>query len=212
MKKLVLAGILLFLSINNIFSQEMQDDHAMHEQIIANPEMVPDIKHNPWSLIIYRPENTEKMNDVWCWVKFTDAETGEDVTYSRLTAQYEWVSQTVKIQPKDHHSIESIFSPTRLYTMHNYQKTFYLAGGMAMHINLKPGKYFITVYTPKEKAGFFKCSNKGDWLSNKFYYDTENPAKVIFVVPTANENGFYDGGWFIDWKAPEFFVFTKPKM
>ena len=43
------------------------------------------------------------------------------------------------------------------------------------------------------------------------YNSTENPAKVIFVSPTANENGFYDGGWHIDHKAPKFFRFTKPE-
>ena len=48
--------------------------------------------------------------------------------------------------------------------------------------------------------------------SNTFYYDTNNPTKVIFVMPTADENGFYDGGWYIDYKAPKFFKFTKAKQ
>ena len=27
-----------------------------------------------------------------------------------------------------------------------------------------------------------------------------------------DENGFYDGGWYIDYKAPKFFKFTKAKQ
>ena len=80
---------------------------------------------------------------------------------------------------------------------------------MAAHLNLKSGQYNITVYTPKADTSQNPCSNEEDWLSNTFYYDTNNPTKVIFVIPTADENGFYNGGWYIDYKAPEFFKFTK---
>ena len=38
------------------------------------------------------------------------------------------------------------------------------------------------------------------WESNVFEYNTENPTKVIFVTPTRNDNGFYNGGWIIDYK------------
>ena len=96
------------------------------------------------------------------------------------------------------------------------QKTYYLEGGMAAHLNLQKGKYNITVYTPKDQAGYFTsqnpCSNDGDWSSNTFYYDTENPTKVIFVVPTADDNGFYNGGWYIDYKAPKYYRMTIPKQ
>ena len=150
------------------------------------------IKHNPWELIIYRPENNGDLNYVRCWIKLEDAQTGEDVTYTKAKATYEWAS------------IPDV--------VNQYRKTYYLDGGMAAHFNLKPGKYNITVYTPKDKANYFTsqnvCSNDGDWESNTFYYDTENPTKVIFVVPTADENGFYDGGWYIDYKAPKYFKFT----
>ena len=151
-----------------------------------------DLHHNPWELIIYRPENNGDLNYVRCWVKLEDAETGEDVTYSKATATYEWIS-----------------IPDRI---NYYQKTYYLDGGMAMHLNLKPGKYNITIYTPKDKTNLYPCDNKEDWTSNTFYYDTNNPAKVIFVSPTANDNGFYTGGWFIDYKAPKYFKFTQAKV
>lgn len=155
-----------------------------------------DIHHNPWELIIYRPENNGDLNYVRCWIKLEDAHTGEDVTYTNAKATYEWIS------------IPDV--------VNNYRQTYYLDSGMAAHLNLKSGQYNITVYTPKDKASFFTsqnpCSNEGDWTSNTFYYDTNNPTKVIFVMPTADENGFYDGGWYIDYKAPKFFKFTKAKQ
>lgn len=83
-----------------------------------------------------------------------------------------------------------------------------------MHLLLKKGRYKISFCTPKEKIFAQGLSQKlfeKDWSSNIFLYDTENPAKVIFVSPTANENGFYNGSWHIDHKAPEFFKFTKPE-
>ena len=157
-------------------------------------EKSPEVRHNWWELIIYRPQNNGDLNNVRCWIKLVDAETGEDVTYTKAKATYEWAS-----------------IPDRI---NYYQKTYYLEGGMAAHFNLQKGKYIITVYTPKDKAGYFTsqnpCSNEGDWISNEFYYDTENPTKVIFVVPTADDNGFYNGGWYIDYKAPKYFKFTTP--
>ena len=81
-----------------------------------------------------------------------------------------------------------------------------------MYLLLQPGKYKISVYTPKDQQYLAKIENKNEWTSNVFEYDTENPAKVLFVSPTANDNGFYNGGWHIDFKAPKYFKFTKPKM
>ncbi|MCR5762089.1 MAG: hypothetical protein K6G00_01750 [Treponema sp.] len=153
-----------------------------------------EIHHNPWELILYRPENAGDMNDVRCYLKVEDAETGDDVTYSKIKATYEWVS------------IPDVANP--------YQNIYYLDGGMAMHMNIQPGKYKIQVYTPFEKQNGVQCtsSSMATWESNIFEYDTENPTKVIFVYPTANDNGFYDGGWYIDYKAPKWFKFTKPKQ
>lgn len=151
----------------------------------------PKIKHNPWELIIYRPIDTEKMNMVKCWLKIEDME-GNDVTYSAVKATYEWVEDKDKIHP--------------------YEKTYYLLGGMAMHLNIKKGRYKFTVYTPADQQYPFKDNRKITWTSNEFIYDTENPAKVIFVYPMANDNGFYNGGWVISGKAPEFYKVTKPKM
>ncbi|MBP5603139.1 MAG: hypothetical protein J6X78_10490 [Treponema sp.] len=177
--------IKLFIFVSLIFTQ-----------VLCAQNNSTSIKHNPWELIIYRPENNGDLNYVRCWIKLEDAETGEDVTYTKGKATYEWAS------------IPNV--------VNNYQRTYYLDGGMAAHFNLKSGKYNITVYTPKDKTEYFTsqnpCSNDDDWISNTFYYDTNNPTKVIFVVPTADENGFYDGGWYIDYKAPQFFKFTKAKQ
>lgn len=157
----------------------------------------PPLKHNPWSLIIYRPENYGDMNDVRCWIKIEDAETGEDITYNtnRIKATYEWTSNTIK-KPQ----------------LYRYKRTYYLSGGMAMHLNLRPGKYRFSVFTPKDDTLLVETPNKNDWISNEFYYDTENPAKVIWVIPTANDNGFYKGGWVIDYHSPNFYKYTKPKI
>lgn len=149
------------------------------------------LHHNPWELIIYRPENTPSMNEVRCYLRLLD-EQGNDVTFSAAKATYEWAS------------IPNV--------VNQYQKTRWLSGGVAMHLNLKPGKYKISVYTPPDKQYPYPSENRNQWESNVFEYDTSNPAKVIFVSPTANDNGFYSGGWFIDYKAPGYFKFTKPKQ
>lgn len=158
----------------------------------------PDIRFNPWELIIYRPDCYGEMNDVRCYLKILD-ESGNDVTYSAAKAVYEWVSIPGKL---------------------NYFKNqWYLSGGMAIHLNIKKGKYKFVVYTPKEKQNGVKVSAKsdgtesdGEWTSEEYFYDTENPLKVLFVNATANENGFYDGGWHIDFRAPKYFKWTKPKI
>lgn len=149
----------------------------------------PDIKHNPWELIIYRPENSFHINDIRCWLKIVDMD-GNDVTYSCCTATYEWVS-----------------IPDRV---NYYQKTYYLSGGMAMHLNIKKGKYRFSVYTPKDKQYPNLIPNHEEWTSNEFYYDTDNPAKVLFVYPVADNTGFYTGEWVISHLAPQFKEFTIP--
>lgn len=180
-----LTIIFLLFLLFPIYSQESQNPRTIDSK---------DVHHNPWDLIIYRPENSSQINDVRCWLKLED-ENGNDVTYSAIRkATYEWIS------------IPDI--------PNNYKRTYYLSGGMAMHLNIKPGKYKISFYTPEKDHEFveYDFENKGDWTSNIFEYNTDNPAKVIFLYPTANDNGFYNGGWIIDYKAPKYFKFTIPKM
>ena len=147
---------------------------------------------NPWELIIYRPENTQNLNQIRSYLKICD-QNGNDITFSKkIKISYEWVTIPDKA---------------------NYFKNkVYLSGGMAIHLNLPNGKYFFSVYTPKDEHYEFPSENQGEWRSNVFEYDTAHPLKAIFVFPVANENGFYTGEWKIDYKAPKFYKFTKPKM
>ena len=168
------------------------------------------VKPASWNLIIYRPDNSEILNDVRCWLKLEDAQTGEDVTYTKAKANYEFVADRKKAPIRDTTSISRMFKYTGEAPSYNYKKSYYLSGGMAMHLLLQPGKYKISVYTPKDHAIYVQTENKGNWTSNVFEYDTENPTNVIFVSPTANDNGFYNGGWHIDYKAPSFYKVTKP--
>lgn len=164
-------------------------------------------------LIIYRPENRGDMNDVRCWVKIEDEE-GNDVTYTCGTATYEWAYQSNVSQIDWSKGFSAVFQKTNRNKVNYYQKTWYLSGGMAMHLNLKPGKYIISVYTPADQHSFVTQLNStvdGEWKSNTFTYNSENPVNVIFVSPTANDNGFYNGGWYIDYRAPAFYKYTKPK-
>lgn len=181
MKKFFL--ILFIFTFSPLFAQE-----------ILKPELhdlTPDIHHNPWELIIYRPENTRGMNDVRCWLKIEDMD-GNDVTFSAVKASYEWIS------------IPDV--------VNQYKKSYYLSGGMAMHLQIKSGRYNISFYTPSDKQWPNPSENKNQWESNKFLYDTENPAKVIFVYPAANENGFYSGEWIISGRAPKYWESTIPLM
>ena len=150
-------------------------------------------------LIIYRPSNSSALDTVCCFLTVTDMD-GNDVTYSKAKAGYEWVTSnlTAKSVPK----------------VYFYEKSFYLSGGMAMHITLEPGKYILTFSTPVDKQNNFSLpannADVHDWMSNEYFLDTENAPRVIFVSPTANENGFYNGGWHISYRAPEYFKWTKP--
>lgn len=139
--------------------------------------------HDKTSLIIYRPENIGVLNDIRCFLRLED-EHGNDVTYTAATATYEWVS-----------------IPDRA---NNYKKKYYLSGGMAMHLKLKKGRYKISLYTPVDQQNNFIYAEADtkpfQWESNVFEYNTENPTKVIFVTPTRNDNGFYNGGWIIDYR------------
>ena len=153
------------------------------------------IRHNPWELIIYRPENKTDFNYVRCFLRIED-ENGSDVSKSKVKATYEWAT------------IPNV--------VNRYKNQLYLDGGMAMHLTLKPGKYRFSVYTPVDKQAGFECTKsiagKKDWESNVFEYDTENPTKVIFVTPVMNDNGFFRGEWWIDYKAPRFFKWSEGKF
>ena len=107
------------------------------------------LHHNPWELIIYRPENSPSMNEVRCYLRLLD-EQGNDVTFSAAKATYEWVS------------IPNV--------VNQYQKTRWLSGGVAMHLNLKPGKYKISFYTPADKQYPYPSENRNQWESNVFEY------------------------------------------
>lgn len=152
---------------------------------------IPELKHNSWELVIYRPENSPQINEIRCYLEIT-GEDGNDVLGTKAKATYEWASVPDVV--------------------HFYKKKVYLSGGMAAHLHLAPGKYRFSVFTPESEIVLFSGKAKSEWKSNVFEYDTENPAKVIFVVPESDDNGFYKGSWFIDWKAPKWHKFTKPKM
>ena len=115
-----------------------------------------DIRHNPWSLIIYRPENSYHINEIPCYVKFEDVTTKEDVTLSKVKANYSWID-----------------SPKAGY---NYKNKYYLYGGMAMHCLLKPGQYNITVFTPKDKL--FNSLVKS---SDTIYIMMDDNKKIVYV-------------------------------
>lgn len=143
------------------------------------------------ALIIYRPINNGDMNDIKCYIKILD-ENDNDVTYSATKVFYAWIDQP--------------------HVYYSYKKSYYLLGGIAMHVYFKPGKYKISVYTPKDAQNGFICENQEEWVSNTFYYNTENKLNVLFVSPTANDNVFYNGGWFLDYKAPKFRFMTIPHI
>ena len=178
--KFGVTGILFFL-FSTLAAQPMPGSY--NDFIDATKDLPAG--HDKTSLIIYRPENIGILNDIRCFLRLED-EAGNVVTYSTstVTATYEWVS-----------------IPDRA---NNYKKKYYLSGGMAMHLKLKKGRYKISLYTPVDQQNNFTYpqieTKPFQWESNIFEYNTENPTKVIFVTPTRNDNGFYNGGWIIDYK------------
>ena len=169
----------LFYIFSSLFPQPVPGSY--YDFVDATKDMPAG--HDKTSLIIYRPDNVGVLNDIRCFLRLQDEE-GNDVTYTACTATYEWMSTPDIIR--------------------NYKKTYFLSGGMAMHLKLKKGRYKISLYTPKDQQNNFTYAEAGakpfQWESNIFEYDTENPTKVIFVTPTRNDNGFYNGGWIIDYK------------
>ena len=132
----------------------------------------------------------------------------KDITYDKTIirrSEYEWIENTkIRTETPDEFMIW-LSRRNPIYTLTPYRRRLYLDAGMAMHLNIAPGKYRFSVYTPEEDTFMVPTDNKGDWISNTFEYDTENPLKVIFVWPGTDENGFYDGSWHIGWKAPQYF-------
>ena len=207
MKKIVFLTALFLFFCLDLFSQPLPGSY--YDFIEETENMV--VKPNPATLIIYRPENRGEMNDIRCFIQIQD-ENETDVTYNKeiLTATYEWVSwrsDLTYITKKDARNFFSVFQKPYQGKVQNYRKSYYLSGGMAMHLNLKKGKYKITVYTKVKDQNMFTYSTDTkpfDWQSNTLFYDTENPTNVIFVSPTFTDNGFYAGGWKIDYFAPEY--------
>lgn len=194
-------------------STNAENKRVLQEGVYATVSPKKPVTPLPWNLILYRPENSQGLNDVRCWVKILDAETKEEVTYSKISATYEWVSLTKKIHA-DRSELWGMLAPHNTAVAWPYQRTYYLSGGMAMHLRLPEGKYLISVSTPADQRGFFEfeTENKGTWNSNEYYYDTDYPATVLFVTPTANDNGFYNGGWVVSFEAPKWFKAAIPIM
>ena len=172
----------LFLLFSTLCAQPLPGSY--HDFIDATKDLPAG--HDKTSLIIYRPDNVGVLNDIRCFLRLED-ESGNDVTYSAttVTATYEWMSTPDIIR--------------------NYKHTYFLSGGMAMHLKLKKGRYKISLYTPTDQQNNFVYADADakpfQWESNVFEYNTENPTKVIFVKPTRNDNGFYNGGWVIDYRS-----------
>lgn len=215
-----LAAFLFFLAISSfqlyqsqIFSQSFpKPPETIDPFEAAGVKRLEPVKPNWWTLIIYRPENSERMNDIRCYLKIEDAETGEDVTLTAAKIGYQYVVDVPKEKQTDPQSIMALFNKPSI-PLYTYKKTPFLSGGMAMYFYIRKGKFNISFTTPKDKTYDFPCENDGDWNSNVFYYDNEAyPTNVLFVFPTANENGFYDGSWIISSTAPKFYKFTQPKM
>lgn len=186
MKKRFVILISLFLHLFPALLQAQALAGSYYDFLDATKDMPAG--HDKTQLIIYRPQNSEIINEIRCFLRIED-EDGKDITYdtSKINATYEWTNS----------------NPDEIF---KYKKTYWLSGGCAMHLKLKKGKYKISFYTPIDKQNnwtYPKSDTKPfQWESNVFEYNTENPTKVIFLVPTANDNGFYNGGWYIDYKAP----------
>ena len=179
--KFGMTGIILFLIFSTLAAQPVPGSY--YDFIDATKDLPAG--HDKTSLIIYRPDNVGVLNDIRCFLRLEDEE-GNDITYdtTTITATYEWLSTPDIIR--------------------NYKHTYFLSGGMAMHLKLKKGRYKISLYTPTDQQNNFtypQTDTKAfQWESNVFEYNTENPTKVIFVTPTRNDNGFYNGGWVIDYR------------
>lgn len=200
MKRKFFLTFFLICVFSQIFCQPLPGSYY---DFLEQTKDMP-VTRDKTKLIIYRPQNNGEINDVPCYFKLQNAD-GDDVTNSACAAKYEWISNHYDLKKSE--NLAQIFKKTENPVLYNYKKNYFLRGSMAMHLTLKGGKYKIAFYTPPENQYNFTYSDEGakpfEWKSNAFEYDTENPAKVIFVVPTVNENGFYNGGWQISGTAPK---------
>lgn len=150
------------------------------------------------SIEIYRPENYGNLNDVPCLLKITDPD-GNDAWDKITHISYSWAGD---MRNKDK-------------LTHSYYRGCF-TGGCIIHLTMRPGTYRISVCTPRNLQQDYELSYdsaEGDWTSNEFIYQTNAEAlKVIFINPCANRNGFFTGKWNIDYRAPKFYRYTKPKM
>jgi len=88
----------------------------------------------------------------------------------------------------------------------NYSKTYdsyFLVGGDTAYILLSPGIYDVSVYTPIAVQGKYIDINEHIWKSNKYKINMANKDKVIYILPTTNNDG-YDGGWIITDKKTDY--------
>ncbi|MBQ2551757.1 MAG: hypothetical protein II563_02775 [Treponema sp.] len=146
-----------------------------------------------YSLEIYRPSNFGLMDEIPCILKITDMD-GNDASDKIISISVTWYDG---MQTDPH------------WTHKYYDGCF--TGGAIVHLEMQRGTYKISVSTPKEHQRDYLPGNTEEWTSNEFTYKTGSPAlKVIFISPTANQNGFYTGGWHIDYRAPKYFMYTKP--
>ena len=153
MKKLdfILLVFIFFCSFC-LYSQRIPGSYYDFIEQTQNME----VNHNSSSLIIYRPENTNQLNEIRCFFKLEDM-NGNDVTYEKsiCSATYEWVtwrSDLSKITKKNPKELSYVFERNNQGEVLKYQKRYFLSGGIAMHLNLKKGKYTVNVtFNGKEK-------------------------------------------------------------
>ncbi len=142
-----------------------------------------------YSLEIYRPENFGDMNEIPCIMHVYDMD-GNDASDCITGISFSW------------------YYDIRL--LHRYYDGCF-TGGSVIHLSMKEGRYRISFSTPMEMQGEYADLTGKSWTSNDFIYNTKSPAlKVIFVSPTGDDNSFYTGGWYVDYRAPKFFKYTKP--
>ena len=145
------------------------------------------------SLEIYRPSNFGLMDEIPCLLKITD-EDGNDAWDKIISISVSWYDSMQSTPHWSHTYYDGCFT-----------------GGAIVHLEMQRGTYRISVSTPPEHQRNYLENNSDEWTSNEFVYRTGSPAlKVIFINPTANQNGFYTGGWHIDYRAPRYYMYTKP--
>lgn len=164
-----------------------------------------------FALEIYRPENYGELNTKPCKLIVRDAD-GNDASDKIRHISYSWYYEL----PRPAFSAQ----PKKLHTYFNGC----FSGGVVVHLIMEPGVYRISVQAAESAsadesaAAESAAADKGnEWTSNEFLYDSTAPfpegkPRVIWVVPCANDNGFFNGSWRVEAKSPEFYKYTKPHM